>query len=268
MQTILYHANCNDGFGAAWAAWLALGDNAQYIPVRHNEHRALNLEGSVAILDFSIDRQTLEAWRKDREVIVIDHHITAAEALKGVDGCIFDMDKSGAMLAWEYYHPGIEPPQLIRYLQDHDLYKFELPESRWIRSFISATPYEFDLWSNMNALLEQEFGRVLYVTAHLDTQTRTAVNKLCQNTMFAQIGPHIVPCVNSANYFSELGERLLELHPTVPFVVVWFRRNSGVYQYSLRSNGFDVSAIAKLYGGGGHKCAAGFVSNDVPSLRN
>ena len=41
----------------------------------------------------------------------------------------------------------------------------------------------------------------------------------------------------------------------------WFRHRDGNYIYSLRSradSGIDVSAIAKKYGGGGHKNAAGF----------
>ena len=29
---IIYHTDCRDGFGAAWAAWKKFGDSATYIP--------------------------------------------------------------------------------------------------------------------------------------------------------------------------------------------------------------------------------------------
>jgi nanoRNase/pAp phosphatase (c-di-AMP/oligoRNAs hydrolase) len=46
------------------------------------------------------------------------------------------------------------------------------------------------------------------------------------------------------------------------FALGWWHRNDGQYKYSLRSSnesGFDVSKLAALYGGGGHKKAAGFL---------
>lgn len=34
---VLYHAHCADGFGAAYAAWLKLGNDAQYVPVKYGD---------------------------------------------------------------------------------------------------------------------------------------------------------------------------------------------------------------------------------------
>lgn len=54
MSTIvIYHADCPDGFGAAFAAWLVFGDSAQYVPARFGEP-APDVRGKeVYILDFS-----------------------------------------------------------------------------------------------------------------------------------------------------------------------------------------------------------------------
>jgi hypothetical protein len=70
-----------------------------------------------------------------------------------------------------------------------------------------------------------------------------------------------VYAVNSTVNFSEVAG---ELAKKGPFGVVWFVRSDGKYQYSLRSEGdFDVSAIAKSFGGGGHKNAAGFEADEL-----
>lgn len=33
---VCFHADCTDGFGAAFAAWLKLGDDAEYLPMAYN----------------------------------------------------------------------------------------------------------------------------------------------------------------------------------------------------------------------------------------
>jgi uncharacterized protein len=59
-------------------------------------------------------------------LIVIDHHKSAMIELHDISNTHFDMTKSGAMLSWEFFHPGKEPPKFIRYIQDRDLWKWEL----------------------------------------------------------------------------------------------------------------------------------------------
>lgn len=62
---------------------------------------------------------------------------------------------------------------------------------------------------------------------------------------------------------SELVGKLAE--GPVPFAVGWFQRGDGKYAYSLRSRGeYDVSKLAVRYGGGGHRNAAGFQSDEPP----
>lgn len=73
-------------------------------------------------------------------------------------------------------------------------------------------------------------------------------------------GLYCAPCANATVFFSEVGERLLEMHPQAPFSAYYMDRNDGKRQWGLRSRpDFDCSVIAKAMGGGGHKCAAGFV---------
>ena len=63
---------------------------------------------------------------------------------------------------------------------------------------------------------------------------------------------------------SEMRSVLLDRHPDCVFAAGYFQRADVRWQFSLRSRSdFDVSSVAKRYGGGGHAGAAGF---DVASL--
>ena len=35
VNVVIYHANCNDGFGAAYSAWKLLGNRAEYHAASH-----------------------------------------------------------------------------------------------------------------------------------------------------------------------------------------------------------------------------------------
>src|SRR4051812_24188799 len=112
---VLYHGGCADGFGAAYAAWKKFGADAAYTAAHYGAHLPdLENYNHIYVLDFSYPRDVLEAWRQDGKAVqVIDHHRTAQEALAGLDYAIFDMDKSGAVLAWEFFHPAEAVPQLL-----------------------------------------------------------------------------------------------------------------------------------------------------------
>jgi oligoribonuclease NrnB/cAMP/cGMP phosphodiesterase (DHH superfamily) len=67
-----------------------------------------------------------------------------------------------------------------------------------------------------------------------------------------------IPCINLTENISEYNSLILDTYFAIPFSASYFIKE-GKKIYSLRSRGdFDVSVIAKAFGGGGHKNAAGF----------
>ena len=129
---VIYHADCTDGYGAAFAAWLKLGDEAEYVPMQYGHKGALPYydDKEVYILDFSFSREDmLLIFDRARRVVWLDHHKTAFEMWcpdvpyekgdyifddSGPHLITLDDNKSGALLAWEYFHPGTEVPMLIQ----------------------------------------------------------------------------------------------------------------------------------------------------------
>lgn len=247
---VLYHAECADGFGAAWALWRRFPE-ARFIPVKHGVPPPEGLKGErVLIVDFSYARPLLESMANETDrLLVLDHHITAEKALAGLPYAYFDMKKSGAVLAWEWAHDH-PAPWLLQYIQDKDLWTWALPMSREINAAVASYPFEFHLWSGFKQKeLEQEGRAILRYEQEL-------VNKLAGQAVLVEFQGETVPSVQSAILTSQIGERL---SAEAPFCIIWHDRDGRRY-YSMRSrdDGTDVGGIAASFGGGGHTHAAGF----------
>ena len=246
---VLYHAECADGFGAAWALWRRFPE-ARFVPVKHGVPPPEGLKGErVVIVDFSYGRDLLESMAHETQnLLVLDHHITAEKALAGLPYAYFDMKKSGAVLAWEWAHDH-PAPWLLQYIQDKDLWTWALPMSREINAAVASHPFEFDVWSGFKQKdLEQEGRAILRYEQEL-------VNKLAGQAVAVEFQGETVPSVQSSVLTSQIGERL---SADAPFCIIWHDRDGRRY-YSMRSreDGTDVGAIAASFGGGGHPHAAG-----------
>ena len=247
---VLYHAECADGFGAAWALWRQFPE-ARFLPVKHGNPPPSGLKDQrVVIVDFSYARETLETMAEQADgLLVLDHHITAEKALAGLPYAYFDLKKSGAVLAWEWAHDK-PAPWLLDYIQDKDLWTWPLPQSREINAAIASHPFEFQTWNSFRQKdLEQE-GRAILRYEH------ELVSKLAGQAVPVEFQGTTVPSVQSAILTSQIGERL---SADAPFCIIWHDRDGRRY-YSMRSreDGTDVGAIAASFGGGGHTHAAGF----------
>lgn len=282
MKTIVYyHRNCFDGTAAAWVIRHHLTGmemdtgNWQFIPVQYGDdktinglvqdcHENANINDRYIIVDFSFPRAVMELMAsKAKGILVLDHHKTAEENCKGLDFCIFDMNQSGAGLAWRHLFPGQPVPNLVAYIEDRDLWKFELPKSKEINAFIQSYPQTISDYNDLYEELEEPFGleKAAEAGRAIERYKDSMVKTICNNAVIKSIFGHKVPVVNGTLLFSEIGHRLCQMYPDHPFAASYFIRQDGKIQYSLRSIGdFDVSVIARVGGGGGHRNAAGFES--------
>ncbi len=284
---VIYHASCTDGFGAAYAAWKKLGDDAAYVPMHYNQVnepadllKALQVTGindhAIYILDFSFPRPVLE-WlsREARQLVWLDHHKSAFEAWTGSydrgdyyyddSGSVeitLDDNRSGAMIAWMYFH-GDKVPDLIRHIDDRDRWVFAMPESKAIHAALAAqAPWSFPQWSLLTH--PANYGELVIAG---DAILEALNKQIAQSVRVAEVCRIASPegavgwdglAVNTPVNISEVGHELANASGT--YGLVWYYdHKTHMANCSLRSNGdYDVSALAKLYGGGGHKNAAGF----------
>lgn len=267
---ILYHANCNDGFCAAWVAHRKLGD-ADYLPVQYGQEPPNVTGRDVYILDFSYKRlKMLEIIRDCKRLVVLDHHKTAQEELSFLQAhnpdsaearisktaCVFDMGKSGARLTLEHFFPG-ESSWLVDLTEDRDLWRWKLEHSKELNAWLSSLPRTFEVWDEIeNPGWKETQDRVECGAAILRYQAQL-VESICGAAREVDLDGHKILAVNTSCLFSEVAERLASGRP---FGAAWFVRSDGKTQWSLRSRdgGIDVSEVAKRHGGGGHRAAAGF----------
>ncbi len=251
---VWYHANCADGFAAAWVAWQKLGDQSRYIPVRHGDPPpAVQPEDHLAIVDFSYSRALLEDLRtKVQELVVLDHHSSAAVELEGLPYAHFDLQKSGARMAWEYWHPEAAVPRIVEYVEDRDLWRWALPQSKEVSLALSLVPFDFELWNQLDVEELKIKGGAL-----CDYQ-ENLVDRAVTRAHWTELEGYRIPVVNSCLFQSEIGDRLCQEYTEAPFAGVYYDKESS-QAWSLRSVGdFDVSKVASAFGGGGHRNAAGF----------
>lgn len=262
-RIVIYHGGCIDGFTSAWVAWKKYGDAAEYVPASYGDAPPDVVGRDVLIVDFSYPRPALlEMEAAAASIRVLDHHKTAQDALRMLDFCVFDMERSGAGLAWDHLHPEERRPWLVDYVEDHDLWRFKLPASKAVNSYVGAVPRgDMAIWDN---LANRNVGEVALMGAAVEMKVDSYVADMCRQARLLTVVGHIdIPVVNAP--YINTSELVGKLAESAPFAVGWYQRSDGKYAYSLRSRGeFDVSALAKKFGGGGHKNAAGFVADSFP----
>ena len=271
---VIYHGDCRDGFGAAFAAWKKFGDTASFFPAfdRINPPEGLQNK-SVYILDYSYPLEVLQKLNEENKLlVVIDHHISAKTTIESFPQNIFNNDHSGAVLAWQYFHKNTEVPELLLYVEDHDLWHFFLPENREFNTALRTYPTEFSVWDKLIEDLKNEDFLINFIAkgAMLGKFEDDLVAKIFsyrEKVLFEGMETY---AINSSRiYRSILGNRLAELNQSEgkkPFGIVYYH-SAGNLNISLRSLGdFDVSEIAQKYGGGGHKNAAGIKLDSFSNL--
>lgn len=258
---ILYHANCPDGFGAAWSFYKKYGSTAKYIPVTHGEEPPDVRGCNVFIVDFSYDRVTMEGMAQRAEsLIVLDHHKSAKEQCDDLEFCHFDMDHSGAYLAWQYLFGDNDVPLIIQYVEDRDLWKWELQDTEQILSAVDAFDKTFESWDMLSTFLDKpdslKWNKVRSMGEGILQYKNNLIKSLLQHSHFLTILGEEIPAINAPFFQSEMAS---ELAVNAPYAAAYYFDGSG-YRFSLRSRGggVDVSAVASRFGGGGHATASGF----------
>ena len=257
VNVVIYHADCTDGFGAAYSAWKCLGNRAEYHACKHGTPPPDVKGKNVVILDFSFNNATTKKMIEEAEaLLVIDHHKTAMVELHDVPNTKFDMTKSGAMLSWEFFHPGKEPPKFIRYIQDRDLWTWELEYSKEFSAAFDMVPFEFEEFEKFedDSVFDDAVKRGSYILAY----SKTVVKKVCEKAQLRKLDDKEVLVVNASHWMSEIGSRLA---PDCDFAMIWYWDHEARHtKVSLRAfhDAVDVGEVSKRFGGGGHRKAAGF----------
>jgi len=258
---ILYHGGCPDGFGSAYAAWKKFGETAEYIPLKHGLPAPEGLRGrKLYFIDFCYPEEIMSSLISEAEsVTVLDHHLGNKSVVEKMPEHIFDNNHSGAVIAWNYFHPNVPVPMLLKYVEDGDLYLFKLPDSRAVLAYAYAQKFTFEEWDKLVEEFENPETRVKLIEKGKIYAEHFAVlvEQIANKAVLISFEGFECYIAGAADMFtSDVGNRLASLKPPLGVTV---NLHGDVVNVSLRSTlDVDVSVIAQKYGGNGHPQASGF----------
>lgn len=257
----IYHGNCADGFGAAWV-FKRFADREFDFHAGVYQNDPPDIAGrDVYLVDFSYKRPVVEKMLEQAtRLVLIDHHKTAIDDLAplintGAIESLVDIERSGAMLAWQWFNGNFAPPDLLLHIEDRDLWRFRLPGTREIQANLFSYPYDFTIWDE---LMECPVSELVAEGKAIERKHFKDVHELTKvTTRRFNIGGHNVPIANlpytltsDAGHLLAQGEAFAGCY--------WDTPDGRVFSLRSTESGLDVSEIAKQYGGGGHRNAAGF----------
>lgn len=266
----IFHKNCVDGFGSAWVVRKALGDQVEFHEGVYSEPTPNVVGKDVYLVDFSYERSVVETMIESaNSVTILDHHSSAIKDLEGLRvGSktlygVLDPTRSGAMITWDYFFPNQEPPQLLKHIQDRDLWKFNLPATREIQAALFSYPYSFEDWDKL--MQPEEIPQLIVDGIAIERKHHKDIEELLpQVTRKMNICGYIVPIANVPYMMgSDAGDTLCKGEPFAGY----YYDTPTLRVFGLRSdeNGINVGEFAKKnFSGGGHDKASGFkVSHEI-----
>ena len=266
---VIYHGRkCPDGFAAALSAWLFYDGKAEFLPLDHGDIASVDqlptLAGrAVYILDFSFPPDILRAIdERAAKLVMLDHHKSAAEKLAGFTcrcGVIhFDMNKSGARLAWEFFQPGAPLPDLVRFVEDRDIWAWQYPESAGFLAALDMEPLDFKRWAEIAAFGSLQVTDFMARGQAMDAKFSKLATDIAEGAQAVTFNGQRGLMVNAPGVFHSLiGNQLSEKSAT--FALMWSVSKDSAVKVGLRSQrGYDCIPLATSMGGGGHAQACGF----------
>lgn len=187
-----------------------------------------------------------------------------------------DVNSCGCVMTWKFFYGDDVPiPQFLLYLQDRDLWTQMQPFSEIVNEglfhlidleFESDNKPNFSKWIEYMSDSDIWYESALFIGQKILANKNKQITNIIKNISFVTFTPvsrnftepfntYNIALLNSTSYISEIGNIAAGLGD-VHFAVIYRIVGTKVLM-SLRSVGdFDVSIVAKMFNGGGHKNAA------------
>jgi hypothetical protein len=256
---VLYHADCPDGFGAAWAYWKRWGDRARYVPISYDQVPLPEVTGEdVVMVDVSAPADRLHALNAQaRSFRLLDHHESAEQELAALPFATFDLSRSGAALGWNDAFPGVPLPRLVRYIQDRDLGRPFEPGARECLLVLDSLLRNFAAWDAFAQRLEHDLDGVRAEGRPMAQQYDAFIARFVRQAVPVTLAGVPALIVNVPHIFAtDVG---LSLAQETPLGLTWYLDGASQVHLSLRGHKshFNVIPVAEGLKGGGHRDGAG-----------
>lgn len=273
---VVYHENCHDGTGSAWVAWKVFGEKADYIPMSYGytDYPKGEKGDTIYMIDFSLKKDEIEKIKENgARLIILDHHESAQKNLKGISDCIFDMDRSGTGIAWDFFFPKEKRPLMVDLIEDRDLWNYKLKDTKAFYCYMMTLKYDFRKLDEVYESMKKDPEIILSKGREMEKLYQSLVDEFSHNpageiVVESSKKKHTIPIFNLPKEFgSDVCSTFLDESENE--VAAYFGlKDKKTVSIGLRSkeNTVRVNDIAETYGGGGHPEASGFALDSITFL--
>lgn len=287
---VVYHEYCSDGIAAAWVVQLK-NKNIQLVGCMAGSDidttKVDIVNKNIVYVDICPSVTFLQNnLHKANKITILDHHISAYKAIENAFpvsneklNWVFDMNRSGCMITWDYFFINIESglpnerPWFINYIGDRDLWKFELPYSKDISTglfelkllnfkgfddlYLKDSSVEIQRICEVGKIANELKDKIINIEVNKAVEYKFVSSPDLSYRVWAYRGPD--------EYRSDIGNALLKREfkdGCLPDFCINYRYDieRNMHYLSLRGDDHspDLTLLCKKYGGGGHKKACGF----------
>ena len=262
------HHNDADGRASGAIVRRALGPEVALHEINYGDAvpwQKIRASETVLIVDFSLTRDDMIAASQGRQLIWIDHHISAIQemadfpiALPGLRS----LEAAACALCWQYFFPNMPIPRAVLLISDRDTWSLTEPESGAFAEGLhqkNTKPDNDALWAPLlddnptavTSLIEE--GRLL-----LEARLRAMRRFINAHGFRVSFEGYDTLAVNRRGD-GDMGQYIRDLGYTLGYCYVDGFQDGKLKTFvTLFSAKVDVSQIASKFGGGGHQGAAGF----------
>jgi oligoribonuclease NrnB/cAMP/cGMP phosphodiesterase (DHH superfamily) len=219
----------------------------------------------------------------NKEVWIFDHHVTSRELLGELPNYIYSTEKCGTKILYDYITEGKRKHKIINdyvnLVNIYDMWKESDPLRPHAESLHNVLMGTIAWFSNQTETSKREnfinkqlnkFKNRLDGNFYFDMYEQTIIVKAKQKiennykTAKKNLKKRVdnegnkylfTECVSKVSF---VASRLLKEYKDYDYIAIRATFSKDGYKFSLRSaNGFQVEAIAKIYGGGGHSASSG-----------
>jgi oligoribonuclease NrnB/cAMP/cGMP phosphodiesterase (DHH superfamily) len=268
-----YHTDM-DGHCSGAIVYKYFKGSGEYISINYNQEfpfDTITKDEDIVIVDFSLQKEGdfEKLLEITNNVIWIDHHKTAIEKHSKISDKIEGVRTdgiAGCVLTWKYFYPEGVCPVVVTLLGDYDIWAFNYGENTkhlqsGIRLYDTRPESEsWEDWLDIDYFPHVEIDAGVIATKYRDNGYKGLVKGF---SYYAYFEGWKAICCNAGSVSSQLFDSVPEENYDIMLTYIHNGFNYSVSIYTKNSK-IDVSEIAKKYGGGGHKGAAGFTCDQLP----
>jgi len=227
----------------------------------------------VFMVDVSLPIEDMKRLNKMVKLIWIDHHVSIIDIAQKEKFLAYEqlleVGKAACELTWLYCYPHSSLPQAVHLLARYDVWDLYFDDilafQYGIRTF-DTQPEDY-IWTvilHENSYCISIINKGENILEYIHKDNKNYVNSYGFKTT---LNDYRAIAVNKGMGNSQLFNSIWnEKDYDIMIAFAWVAKlnKHRVSLYTTEETGIDVSQIAVLYGGGGHKQAAGFMCNYLP----